>query len=745
MFSLVKEKKDIQDLVKKYKQRLTREIEGKLEVAPDFKSREYHEFRKDMVPSHLSIYEKACKISEKTLKIAPDKKLAPKLEKAIETCHLNITPTGATSLAILAPIVVILAGMFISMVLPMLLQADIGMFGILFFMVLGASLYGILNKLPFMMASSWRLKASNEMVLSVFYIVTYMRHTSNIENALVFASEHLTGPLSLDLRKVIWDVETERYETVKESLDNYLESWRDWNNEYVEAMHLIESSLYESSEDRRLSLLDKSLDVILEETYEKMLHYAHNLHGPITMLHMLGVILPILGLVILPLMASFMTSESLPPNELAIYIAVMYNIALPLIVYYFGKNILASRPTGYGDTNIGERKEYSKYKYIIVKFGNTEYRMSPLVMTVIIGILGLLLTFMPLIMHASTDQDIVITKNVRGNKVVTALSIHAENYKNAIYQFLGYHETEAGQLIGPYGLGAAIFSLFLPLTIGLSIGYYYSRRSKKLVKIRESTKKLEDEFASSLFQLGNRLGDGLPAEIAFSKVADVERRSTTGNFFNIVASNIRRLGMSVKQAIFDKKIGALTYYPSNLIESSMKVLVESSRKGPRIAAQALLNISRYVKEIHRVNERLKDLMADIISSMKSQISFLTPVISGIVIGITSMVTYILSRLKYKMSSLGGGDTGNALGGMVNIFGDGIPTYYTQMIVGLYVIQITYLLTVISNSIENGNDKLNEEYMLGKNLMKSTLLYVFISLAVMLVFNLIAGSIIESMM
>ena len=177
----------------------------------------------------------------------------------------------------------------------------------------------------------------------------------------------------------------------------------------------------------------------------------------------------------------------------------------------------------------------------------------------------------------------------------------------------------------------------------------------------------------------------------------------------------------------------------------MKVLVESSRKGPRIAAQALLNISRYVKEIHRVNERLKDLMADIISSMKSQISFLTPVISGIVIGITSMVTYILSRLKYKMSSLGGGDTGNALGGMVNIFGDGIPTYYTQMIVGLYVIQITYLLTVISNSIENGNDKLNEEYMLGKNLMKSTLLYVFISLAVMLVFNLIAGSIIESMM
>ena len=72
--------------------------------------------------------------------------------------------------------------------------------------------------------------------------------------------------------------------------------------EFIESMHLIEASLYEASEGRRLDSLDKSLSVILEETYEKMLHYAHNLKGPLTALHMLGIILPILGLVILPLM-----------------------------------------------------------------------------------------------------------------------------------------------------------------------------------------------------------------------------------------------------------------------------------------------------------------------------------------------------------------------------------------------------------------------------------------------------------
>jgi len=47
------------------------------------------------------------------------------------------------------------------------------------------------------------------MVLCIFYVVTYMRHTSNLELAVEFASQHLSAPLNLDLRKVLWDVETE--------------------------------------------------------------------------------------------------------------------------------------------------------------------------------------------------------------------------------------------------------------------------------------------------------------------------------------------------------------------------------------------------------------------------------------------------------------------------------------------------------------------------------------------------------
>ena len=75
---------------------------------------------------------------------------------------------------------------------------------------------------------------------------------------------------------------------------------------------------------------------------------------------MLGVILPILGLVILPLIVSFM-------SEVKWYhIAVVYNIAIPITVFYLGKNILSSRPTGYGDTDITQQNPaLKKYNYAI--------------------------------------------------------------------------------------------------------------------------------------------------------------------------------------------------------------------------------------------------------------------------------------------------------------------------------------------------------------------------------------------
>ena len=704
------------------------------------RSREYLEFRHQYMPSHLSWYEKACNLSEKVFKIGPDKKEEPLLQEAINICHLNVTPTGAKSFSILAPFMLVIVVFLTTFVVPYILTNGNTqeLFFTMFAVLAGLILIIPLGKLPYFFANSWRLEASNQMVLCTFYMVTYMRHTSNLENAIDFAAEHLSPPLSLDLKKVMWNLETEKFDSVKESLDDYLETWKKWNMEFIESVHLIESSLYEPAEERRLNALDKALSVMLEETYEKMLHYAHNLQSPLAMLHMLGIILPILGLVILPLLVSFMDQVKW------YHIMMLYNVALPIGVYYLGKSILASRPTGYGEADISaQNPELRKYKDFIIRIGTSEIRISPLYLSIIVFVVLLLLGFLPLIWHTFLPDTDLAYSSANGFQFIGTREI-----PDGQFYFLGYRTNmqkgHEGEVIGPYGLGAAIISMCIPLAFGLAIGLYYRQRSGNLVKIRERAKKLEQEFAAALFQLGNRLGDQLPPEIAFSKVAKVMEGTISGSFFELVSSNISKLGMSVEQAIFDRKQGALRSYPSNLIESSMKVLVESSKKGPLVASQAVINVSEYIKEMHRVDERLKDLMADIISSMKSQAAFLAPAIAGIVIGITSMIIAILGNLTGKLNDLAAQSNNSVAGaGLLSLFGNGVPTYFFQIIVGMYVVQIVYILSVLINGIQNGADRLNEEYMLGRNMINSTVLYVVIAFTIVLIFNLIAASILGS--
>ena len=93
-----------------------------------------------------------------------------------------------------------------------------------------------------------------------------------------------------------------------------------------------------------------------------------------------------------------------------------------------------------------------------------------------------------------------------------------------------------------------------------------------------------------------------------------------------------------------------------------------------------------------------------------------------------------------MQSMNADSDIGGVSGIPQLFTEGIPTFYFQIMVGIYVVQITYILTVLANGIENGADQLNERFQIGNNLIRSTILYSTVALAVMIIFNFIAASI-----
>ena len=722
-------KESTKDVLEKYRSKLGEHIdtetEGEEPKGSEEFSREYQTFRQEVLSKQRTRYENWCNSAENIIKLKPQEKLLSQLEESIDIAHINITPNGSASFATLVSLLLILSGVLLSVAVYFVSksfnsEATFPIFTLLMFLILSFISLVYLNELPIYIATKWRLRASNQMVLCVLYIAIYMRHTSNLEHAIKFAAQHIDAPLSLDLRKVFWDVETGKYSTIKESLDHYLETWRKHNLEFVTAFHLVESSLYEPTESRRIELLDKALNVILDGTYEKMLHYAQDVKGPVTTLHMLGVILPILGLVIFPLVGAFL--QGLVKWY---HLAFLYNIVLPIIVLVLGMNILSKRPTGYGSSKISEKIYQQAF--------------SPKILCFFIALLLFVIGLFPLLFNTLFPPQFLEGEQCAvGDIQIPFLGC-----------FFGYIQ-QGEEVFGPFGIGALILSFFIPAAFAFSFGIYYKSKSKKVIELRNETKDLESEFASALFQFGNRVGDGIPSELAFSKVSQSMEGTPSGNFFKLVDTNIRQLGMGIEEAIFNEKNGAILSYPSPLIESSMEILIESSKKGPKIVSQSLISISTYIDKIHKVAERLKDLLAEVISSMKSQISFLTPAIAGIVVGISAMIVNIIVALNLKTTTLNleGGTEAGGVSALIDLFQINgiIPGYYFQLVVGIYVVQLAYILTVLQNGIENGTDKINEQYLLGKNLIRSFILYAIIAIIVTILFNsmssgLLAGEVV----
>lgn len=718
---------DTNDVIRKYRERIESSLDPNSHIQESHKnsdSKDYSQFKKDMLRTPTR-YERWCKSLGNIINIKVAEKDRVKVEKFIEIGHLDVTPNQTLTLAAVSMFTSFFFFLILSLA-NLFLRKSFSLSLIFIGLLVSLFVLYYTYTMPQRLANQWRMKASSQMVPAILYIVIYMKHTSNLERAIEFASQHLEGPLAMDLKKIFYDIEVGKYSTIKQSLDSYLESWRDYAPEFVESFHLIESSLYEPTESRRVEILEKALQIILEGIYEKMLKYSREIRSPITNLYMLGIILPTLCLAMLPL-ASTLLGGSLT----WIHVFFIFNVLVPFMVFYMASEALLKRPGGYGEAEVLEMNpDYKKYT-----------SSKPYLKATLIALPFILIGLIPFIFQIDFLTNML---GLKSDYTFEELGITIQSIKaSKIFEFM----PSGTGTSGPFGLIGIIFSFFIPIGITIFFATAFKLKTKDMIVSREKTKSLEAEFNNSIFQLGNRLGDGVPAEIAFGKIAELTKGQSTSEFFSIVNMNIQQAGMSVDSAIFDRKRGAITYFPSSLISTSMKILVESVKKGLQIAARSLMSIAEYVKNIQKINQRLKDLLAEIVSDMKSNMTFLAPMLSGIVVGLSAMITLILIKLQGLNNTLGETATEN-LGGIMSTVNDlfdiqtMIPPYLIQLTIGLYIIEIVFILTYTLVTIDAGRDPLKEKYEIAKNLVSATTLYIIVAFFATLILSLVAISVLK---
>jgi len=680
-------------------------------------SRRYQQYKEEEIQSEeRNNYEKLCYKMGSILSLKAEQNTRRKLDPAINLLGWEITPG-----MVLSATVGVLISSFIAWIMLFALNigigAALGMEGGL----IPLSLMLITGLIPFMAAAYTFYKplyaakdkvieSSGEMILAVLYMVVYMRSSPNLEGAVRFAALNLQGPIAKDLKGVLWTLEIGEYKKIDNALENYTERWKNYNKDFLESLNLLRAATNEPNPTRRERLLQDSIDNILDGTQEKMKHYAQGLETPVMILNAVGALLPVLGMIMLPLVSAFLGGLITP-----LHLFITFNLMLPAFLWWFMQRTLSSRPPTISSKPVSENSLPKRGLYTFNISGN-QFRLPVwpigVMIFLVIGIYGIIgyLSFPHF--YPLSDSSVI----------ESAPSI-----------------LTAGDDVAPFAMLMRSMSIILGLGLGIGVTKVLGNieRQKAEAKLRE----IESEFPTALFELGNKISGGTPIELALDQAAESTKDLEISDLFLTASRNVKDMGMTFEDAVFNERYGALTRFPSQMIETVMRAILESSEKGTNMASTAMMTISRYLKNIHQTQERLNDLMEETTTTIQMLAYMLAPIVSGVAVGMSQTIITAIFQLSESFELAEGdipdgqeADTGLGGGTFIDDLDSAIPPELLQLVVGLYLIQLLYILGTFYMKISRGNDPTYKNMFIGKIMISGMFFYIMTLTIVSLLFG-----------
>lgn len=588
-----------------------------------------------------------------------------------------------------------------------------------------------IQRYPLKKVADEKIKALTFVPEILGYMIMSMKLVPNLEKAIEFASEHGHGKIADDLKKLLWEVKVGIKNSVAEGLDDLAYRWGDISIELKKGLMKIRASIIESSESKRYQLLDQTMSETLDSVKDKLEDYARTLNQPATILFYLGILLPLLLIIVLPVGSAFSGSALAQP----IYLILIYNIFIPLACFLYARNVIKKRPPTYQPPNIpSDFPGLPKKNHLRIK--NTQINVFIIIIILLVSGVFVGLTLQK--SYGMTREKILerelqtttpnwdCTREERQQQLADPTFICAEerNFWN-----------DPKNSITPYYL---IFSVLIAVAASISLWAYTASAYKR--KIQLATETQEKEFKDSLYIIASRLGENKPIEDAFDHTRKFLPKSTVAkDIFGKTVDNIKVLGLTLRSAVFDRNYGALRNNPSTIINSAMELVVDSVQMGVNVASKTLISYSMQLRNTDEINRLLSVLIADITATLNSMAKFIGPIILGIT---TTLHKIVISTLASVASSGAIQDMTSTLenintGGIgmdltavssfgtaidVNIIGKLASATSFTIIVAIYLIEIVLIMTYFTTMIEQENMTL-VKYRIAKTLPVAVVLFI----------------------
>ena len=179
-------------------------------------------------------------------------------------------------------------------------------------------------------------RACSELPALVCYLAMALRAVPNLERALGFAAGQMRGETGKFLRRMMCELELGYRTCGAEVLEEMVGRWGGRCPEVERSLHLIRSSVEEGSLASRERTLSMALSAVLDGAVGRARDYALRVHHSILLVYTLGVLLPLVLVVMVPVISS--TGFGGP--------AVLFFacVLCPLMVWWLGCRALRGRP-----------------------------------------------------------------------------------------------------------------------------------------------------------------------------------------------------------------------------------------------------------------------------------------------------------------------------------------------------------------------------------------------------------------
>ena len=521
-------------------------------------------------------------------------------------------------------------------------------------------------------ATQATMEAQNEIIFASLLLAIYIRINRNLEGAVKFAGKSAKGIVGEILRRVNWSVEVREESNIEKALDKHAPYLRELDDTFLKVLELLKMSISEKQSARFEEIIDKALSLQLSSTNEKMQRYVEAISNPVKLIFSFLMLFPMMLLIMIPVVGIFLGSE-IPPSLLFI----LFNIALPLVAYYYVTTILAKRPGTLAVHITPEIRE----KYGGIKIG--ENVLSPI---------------------AGVAIFLVIS--------VPFLSLLALN--------LGLFESAA-----------------IVYIVAIAIGIYYFGMSYGLMDIRTKISEMEKDFRSSLKELAVVLRQNIPIENAIAMIVEEGRKIGTlrkgaVDLWGKILEKIKIEGKTLKGAIFGRE-GVIKDYPSVMISDILYVISESAEKGPRQTATSTIKAAEYLDRTFEINARVNEMLSEITNTVSMMSTFIMPLVGGVAVAFGDLIAKFIIVMSKKAHGAEGF-------GIFSFGGAAFSSVDMQFIIGIYVLEMLVILGMFESGIKQGYDEVGRAYTIAKNIFIGFTVYIISLIASWALLNLLISGI-----